>query len=158
MDREQPFTGPDVLYFAILIGYGKYQNRNAYQDLDASENDIEHMHQYLKTTSFQDDITVMLDSDREEVEQKMKEAVVKANIDRRVVAFVYYTGHGIMQGRDTVCIPGTDGPVINVDKFCREISKFPNCLLMGLLDCSRVKSTHEEYKDEEEPYRCYPSG
>ena len=65
-----------------------------------------------------------------------------SNLNIYELFFIYYSGHGVMNGTDTLGI-AIDDSRINLDQYVAQLSARANTFVLAFFDCCR---THENHK------------
>ena len=98
-------------YYAVIIGYSDYTRQKDYTNMLAAKNDVKQVVNSLNGSYFEKkgQIQVFVDEDREKIIKaldELREAIKQESKNGHVAIYLYYSGHGLLEGSDTHIVPG----------------------------------------------------
>jgi hypothetical protein len=100
------------------------------------------MEKFLKSIGFM--VVVSIDQDKDAIDeafssllQMARKQTLSLNINKKILFFIYYSGHGYMEN-ETFGITTIDED-IPIDQYGLKLAKYPNTYTIGFFDCCRTK-------------------
>jgi len=123
---------------AMVIISSDYDNSTSWPQLKHAKKDGQSMRNFLEERGFE--VEFFLNKEKEKIENEFKNKMILADnladLDRKALFVVYYSGHGTFCDGHTFAHTIT-GEEINLDLHVKKLAARANSYVIGFFDCCR---------------------
>eukprot|EP01125_Pyxidicula_operculata_P008948 TRINITY_DN2956_c0_g1_i1.p1 TRINITY_DN2956_c0_g1~~TRINITY_DN2956_c0_g1_i1.p1 ORF type:complete len:475 (+),score=124.50 TRINITY_DN2956_c0_g1_i1:7-1431(+) len=134
---------------AIVITTSSYTQQSGFAQLTSPKNDGREIKKFLSGCGF--DVNLIQDRATNRIEKAFNEIKDDAKklekFGKKALYYLYYSGHGTLldgttRGHDI------DGAVVDIEKWARDLSAYPNTYVIAFFDCCRQLVQHKGLSSE----------